>query len=145
MIDSKSQRHCVDGRSHRNDQRGISSWLKKRWGSVYIAVRNQPVWRGRYGNGKRLSDLCQCLARRVLTWVVCSDCVGLNLPCLISTPPYFIAFRASMLSAGSAESRVSNAMERADLSPSSCVFYFSRSLADLCSPRLLVPSFNLGI
>ena len=43
MIDSTSQRHCVDGRSHRNDQRGISSWLKKRWRWDYIAVRNLPV------------------------------------------------------------------------------------------------------
>ena len=43
MVDSKSQRHCVDGRSHRNDQRGISSWLKKRRNRDYIAVRNRPV------------------------------------------------------------------------------------------------------
>ena len=43
MTDSKSQRHCVDGRSHRNDQRGISSWLIKRRNRVYIRVRNRPA------------------------------------------------------------------------------------------------------
>ena len=37
----KSRRHCVDGRSQRNDQRGISSWrekLSERWLFIWTCV-----------------------------------------------------------------------------------------------------------